>query len=199
MAPLTTTNPLTIAKIAGISRKGLYGRYRFGSRNRKTIAPRTVRKRKENSPRPLKVRRARKLPNRIYSAERTVEKRRALIGASDLKDPRELDVSVFGLDRIPTWPTNAKKPGNQFLFAALTVIRPATKESPSKEPATTRHIKIAAMMPNAGPRSRVIAVFSTRYQPRNQGCCTENLPRPHCRSKKPRSMEGGYSMQRLQQ
>lgn len=102
MAPLTTTNPLTTAKIMGMSTKGLYGRCRFGSRNRKTIAPRTVRKKNEYSPRPLNVRRARKLPNRIYKVEKTVERSRALIGASDLDDPGDLEELAVGLDRIPT-------------------------------------------------------------------------------------------------
>jgi len=38
-------------------------------------------------------------------------------------------------------------------------MRPATKELPSSEPATTRQMRMAATMPKAGPRRRVMAVF----------------------------------------
>jgi hypothetical protein len=47
------------------------------------------------------------------------------------------------------------------MFAAATVIRPATKEFPSREPATTKQIRIAATMPAPRPRSRPMAVFSS--------------------------------------
>jgi hypothetical protein len=57
------------------------------------------------------------------------------------------------------WPTRPRGGGNQLLFAAATAMRLATNELPSKEPATTRQIKNAAMMPNKGPSSRVMAVL----------------------------------------
>jgi hypothetical protein len=159
MAPLTTTNPLTTTKVAGISNKGLYGRSKSGSRNRKTMAPRVVRKKNEYSPSPLNVRRARKFPKSMYSAEKMVDKRRALRGASDVSGLGGLDESVSGSGLARNRPTRARKPGSQVLFAAATVIRPATKELPSREPATTRQTIIAATMPPAGPISRVMAVF----------------------------------------
>ena len=60
-----------------------------------------------------------------------------------------------------------RDPGSQPLFAAATVMRPATKELPSREPATTKHTKTAAMiLPNC-PKSPEIAVFSSRCQMNN--------------------------------
>ena len=75
------------------------------------------------------------------------ERSRALSGASDV----EVD---FEVNR----PTRERNEGSQVLFAAATVIRPATKEFPRRDPATTRHTRIAAMIPPAGPVRRVIAV-----------------------------------------
>lgn len=45
---------------------------------------------------------------------------------------------------VPIWPTVPNAVGNQFLFAAATVMRPATKELPSAEPAMTRQISAVA-------------------------------------------------------
>ena len=103
------TNPLTTAKITGVSTKGLYGRRKSGSRNRKTITPITVRKKKEYSPKPLNVRRARKFPKRMYNVERIVERTRALRGASDLNAFGELDEWGFGSALPRNCPTKAKK------------------------------------------------------------------------------------------
>lgn len=158
-APLTTTNPLTSAKMVGMSKRGLYGRGISGSRKRKTMAPTTVRKKKEYSPRPLNVSRARKFPNRMYSDDRTVERSRALSGASELDASADPAGPATALRRLPpTCPTFANRRGSQFILAAATVIRPATNELPSNEPATTRQTNVAATMPAAGPRSWVIAV-----------------------------------------
>ncbi len=49
--------------------------------------------------------------------------------------------------------------GSQFIFAAATVMRPATKEFPRREPATTRQTRKAARMPKTGPRRRETAVW----------------------------------------
>lgn len=159
-APLITTNPLTTANIIGTRIYGLYGRRSLGSRNLRTIAPRTVRKKKEYSPSPLNVKRARKFPRRMYRAERIVESKIALMGASDRAVLGNIcSSSVLGFN--PMYPTEAKIRGNQFMFAAATAMRPATNELPRREPATTRQIRAAAAMPNPCPRIRVIAVYST--------------------------------------
>lgn len=81
-APLATTKPLTMAKMIGTPMKGLYGRGKSGSLFRKMTSPSTVRKKNVYSPRPLKVRRARKLPKRIYNDERMVDSTRALLKVS---------------------------------------------------------------------------------------------------------------------
>lgn len=72
--------------------------------------------------------------------EQAVEKRIALMGASAVE-----------VDRRETEPMRARKAGNQLELAAATTMRPATNELPSKDPATTRHIRPAAMAPNVGP------------------------------------------------
>lgn len=59
------------------------------------------------------------------------------------------------------WPTMERNCGSQFWFAAAVVMRLATNELPSNEPATTRQTRIAAIMPKEGPRRRVIAVCLT--------------------------------------
>lgn len=148
IAPLTTTNPDTSTKIAGTTIQGLYGLSNSGSFHLSTNAPSAVKKKKLYSPKPLNVNKARKFPNRIYSAERIDERRSALSGASDVEVVLEVN-----------WPTRERKEGSQDLFAAATVMRPATKEFPSREPATTRQTSIAATMPPAGPIRRVIAVL----------------------------------------
>lgn len=81
----------------------------------------------------------------------------ALRGASDLNFFGEEDGVVEG-GVVVTTPIMAKKRGSQSLLPAATVMRPATKELPSREPATTRQTRIAAKMPNAGPRRRLMAV-----------------------------------------
>jgi hypothetical protein len=152
IAPLTTTNPDTSTNIPGTIIQGLYGLANSGSFHLSTNAPRAVRKKKLYSPKPLNVNNARKLPNRIYSAERIDERRSALSGASDLEVVLEVNL-----------PTRERNDGSQDLFAAATVMRPATKEFPRREPATTRQTRIAAMMPPAGPVRRVIAVYEIYY------------------------------------
>lgn len=122
------------------------------------IAATTVRKKNENSPMPLSVMSERKSPRRIYSVESTVERSRALRGASDVDGFVDSDWVALGA-AAPMRPTRARGGGSQFLFAAATAIRPATKEFPSKELATTRQIRVAATMPNQGPRSLVMAVL----------------------------------------
>lgn len=57
-------------------------------------------------------------------------------------------------------PSRENTPGSHPLFAAATAMRPATKEFPSREPATTRQISIADIMPKTGPSRRVIAVLA---------------------------------------
>jgi hypothetical protein len=125
----------------------LYGLLNSGSFHLNTRAPRVVKKKKLYSPRPLKVSKALKFPNRIYSAERILEKSKALKGASEVE-------VAFEVNR----PTRERKPGSQDLFAAATVMRPATKEFPRRDPATTRQTRTAAMVPPTGPVRRVIAV-----------------------------------------
>jgi len=147
MAPRTTTNPLTTTKIAGIITQGLYGLLNFGSFHLSTNAPRVVKKKKLYSPRPLNVSKALKFPNRIYRADKMDERSRALSGASDVE-------VVLEVNR----PTRERNEGSQVLFAAATVMRPATKEFPRREPATTKQTRIAATVPPAGPVRRVIAV-----------------------------------------
>lgn len=135
------------------------------------IAATTVRKKKENSPSPLSVMSERKSPRRIYSVESTVERSKALSGASDVDGFEESGWVVLGA-AAPMRPRIASGGGSQFLFAAATAIRPATKEFPSKEPATTRHIRVAAAMPNQGPRSLVMAVLGlsvSHYQFNDSG------------------------------
>jgi hypothetical protein len=66
-------------------------------------------------------------------------------------------VDCEGVTR-PSCPVKLKARGSQFLLAAATAIRPATKELPRREPATTRQISAAARKPKVRPRRRVIAV-----------------------------------------
>jgi hypothetical protein len=153
MAPLTTTNPETTTKIPGMANQGRYGLSSSGSLHLSTKAPNAVKKKKLYSPRPLNVRRARKFPNRIYSVDRMVDKRSALSGASEF----ELELEVI-------CPTSPRGLGSQLLRAAATVMRPATKEFPRREPATTRQTRIAATMPPMGPMRRVMAVLKNLYQ-----------------------------------
>lgn len=87
-----------------------------------------------------------------------VDRSRALRGASDADFESG---SVLELGFVPTFPTTAKDRGSQFMFAAATVMRPVTKEFPSRAPATTKQTRTAATMPKPGPRSRVIAVCLT--------------------------------------
>lgn len=77
-----------------------------------------------------------------------MESSRALSGASEVE-------VVFEVN----WPTRERKDGSQALCAAATVMRPATKESPSREPAITRQTRMAAMMPPVEPVSRFMAVL----------------------------------------
>ena len=121
------------------------------------IAATTVKKKNENSPRPLRVMSERKSPRRIYNVDSTVDRSRALSGASEVDGFGESGRVALEV-AAPMWPTTARGAGSQFLFAAATAMRPDTKEFPSKEPATTRQIRVAAMMPNQGPRSLVMAV-----------------------------------------
>lgn len=79
-----------------------------------------------------------------------VDRSKALRGASE---------ALVLFDLIPTLPTTANSFGSQSWFEAATAIRPATNEFPRREPATTRQTRIAAMIPKAGPRRRVIAVL----------------------------------------
>lgn len=72
--------------------------------------------------------------------EQAVEKRIALIGAS-----------AVDVDCPETEPTRARKAGNLLELAATTTMRPATNELPSKDPASTREMRPAAMAPNVGP------------------------------------------------
>lgn len=152
---------------------GLYGRWSFGSRILKTIAPTTARKKKVYSPRPLKVTRARKLPKMMYSDEHRVEKMSALSGASD-------SVSDPGSDRSPTYPTWPRNWGSQSLFDAATVIRLPTKALPSNAPATTRQIKAAATSPTPGPKRWLNAVYAVSGHTRS--LCMENIQRPRYQS-----------------
>lgn len=189
MAPRTTINPLTTTKIAGMRMKGLYGLCKSGSRYRKTIAPRTVRKKNEYSPKPLNVRRARKFPKRIYRVESIVERSRALRGASDLEVSGGSADPGFELDVVPSLPTTAKNRGSQFVFPAATVMRPVTKEFPRSAPATTRQTRIAATIPKPCPNNRVMAVCHFQRQlddldPVRCGtyhghavCCRNQVPR----------------------
>jgi len=114
------------------------------------MAPSTVRKKNEYSPRPLNVRSVRKSPRRIYKVEMHDDRMRALIGASEALDVEAGDW-LGDKVRKPTTPSWEKMLGNQPVWAAATTMRPATKEFPSKEPATTKQMKITAMMPSAGP------------------------------------------------
>lgn len=107
---------------------------------------------------PLRVTSERKFPRRIYRVDSTAERRRALCGASDVDAFWESDRVVLGAT-APKRPTTAREGGSQFLFAAATAMRLATKEFPSKEPATTRQIRVAATMPNQGPSNLVMAVL----------------------------------------
>lgn len=78
-APLTTTKPLMTANNIGMTIEGFTGRGRSGSRKRRMMAPSTVRKKKAYSASPLSVRRMRILPSRMYTADRTVLRMRALL------------------------------------------------------------------------------------------------------------------------
>lgn len=121
-------------------------------------APSTVRKKNVYSPSPLNVTSARKFPNRMKSVDKIVERIMALIGESDLGGD-EAEDSDEGC--LPTRPSTAKKGGSHFEFAAETAIRPATNEFPSREPATTRQMRMAATMPKPWPRRREMAVTAT--------------------------------------
>jgi hypothetical protein len=143
-----TTNPLTSTKIPGTTTQGLYGLFNSGSLYLNTNAPNAVKKKKLYSPNPLNVSNALKPPNRIYNVDKKVERRRAFKGASEVE--------------VEDWwncPTRERNEGSQDLCAAETVMRPATKEFPRREPATTRHTRVAAMMMPMGPVRRVMAVF----------------------------------------
>jgi hypothetical protein len=58
----------------------------------------------------------------------------------------------------PIHPTVPTMRGNQLLLAAATVIRPATKELPSAEPAMTRQMRTVAKYATPFPRKCVTAV-----------------------------------------
>ena len=82
-----------------------------------------------------------------------------------------LDISSSGLTAVlalssletcekPMRPMMPRESGSQVLFAAATVMRPATNEFPRSEPATTRQMRTAATMATCLPRKCVIAVWS---------------------------------------
>ena len=81
-------------------------------------------------------------------AERTVLRMSALMGDS----PASMASSAFepsapaAADTLmwAIWPTVPRMEGIQRLFAAATVMRPATKEFPSAEPAITRQMRAVA-------------------------------------------------------
>ena len=89
----------------------------------------------------------------------------ALMGASEAVLSPASSVSVeegpeFERRFQPTRPMIVKKPGIQSFLAAATAMRLATKELPSKEPATTRQTRTAVTMPKPRPKRRVMAVYS---------------------------------------
>jgi hypothetical protein len=71
--------------------------------------------------------------------------------------------TLFVTLNVPIWPTVPNTAGNHFLFAAATVIRPATKELPSSDPAITRQIRTVAKYAPPLPSRWLIAVC-WRYQ-----------------------------------
>ena len=105
-----------------------------------------------------------------------------LMGASEedfaFSSPSSLGLAVFAL---PTRPITANTEGSQPRLAAATVMRLATNEFPRSEPATTMQINTAPTIPDALPKSSVIAVWvlhvsrSTREGVSREGLTTATL------------------------